>query len=50
MVAVLLLRYAQLPLPLALKKHLTGFFESVKVEKYESNGREVIIDKFEKVE
>lgn len=26
------------------------FFESVTVEKYESNGREVIIDKFEKVE
>ena len=26
------------------------FFESVAIEKYESNGREVIIDKFEKVE
>lgn len=26
------------------------FFESVTVEKYESDGREVIIDKFEKVE
>ena len=26
------------------------FFESAKVEKYESDGREVIIDKFEKVE
>lgn len=26
------------------------FFESARVEKYESDGREVIIDKFEKVE
>lgn len=26
------------------------FFESARVEKYESDGRDVIIDKFEKVE
>ena len=48
-VAKLLPRYAQLQLPLDLKKHLTGFFESAR-EKYESDGRDVIIDKFEKVE
>lgn len=50
MVVKLLLRYAQLRLPLALKKHSTGFFESATVEKYESDGRDVIIDKLEKVE